>query len=331
MKHLIQAQNLRVWFTARKGISLFQRHQPELYIKAVDGLSFDIFKGETLAIVGESGSGKTTVARALIGLLREARGKIFFKDRNILSEDRTGRIDLRTKMQIIFQNPFDAMNPREEIFKIVSEPLSIHKKNIGTSQQRQIVYQALSDVGLTPPEDFEHRFPHELSGGQRQRVLIAGALVLEPTFIIADEPVSMLDASLKVEILNLLNDLKKKRDLTYLIVTHDLALTRYIADRIAIMYLGKILEIGPALSVLDQPLHPYSHALINVVPTLESAWDKKTVLSGEIPHPSNIPKGCRFHTRCPLATNHCRVEEPANIEVEPNRYVHCHYVKSTVT
>jgi oligopeptide/dipeptide ABC transporter ATP-binding protein len=137
----------------------------------------------------------------------------------------------------------------------------------------------------------------------------------------------MLDASLKVEILNLLNDLKKKRDLTYLIVTHDLALTRYIADRIAIMYLGKILEIGPALSVLDRPLHPYSQALINVVPTLESAWDKKTVLAGEIPHPSNIPKGCRFHTRCPLATNHCRMEEPANIEVEPNRYVHCHYAK----
>jgi len=329
MKHLIRVQDLNVWFRARKGFSLFRWYQPKLFIKAVDGLSFDLLKGETLAIVGESGSGKTTVARALMGLLREADGKIYFEHRNILSEDRTGRIDLRTKMQIIFQDPFDAMNPREEIFKIVSEPLSIHKKNISTSKQRKIVYQAFRDVGLTPPEDFEHRFPHELSGGQRQRVLIAGALVLRPVFIIADEPVSMLDASLKVEILNLLDDLSKKRNLTYLIVTHDLTLTRYIADRIAIMYLGKILEMGPALSVLDRPLHPYSQALINVVPTLESAWDKKAVLSGEIPHPSNIPKGCRFHPRCPRSTDRCRNQVPETREVEPNRYVYCHYVKPT--
>jgi oligopeptide/dipeptide ABC transporter ATP-binding protein len=232
-------------------------------------------------------------------------------------------------MQIIFQDPFDAMNPREEIFKIVTEPLSIHKKNFSANERREIVYQALSDVGLTPPEDFEYRFPHELSGGQRQRVLIAGAIVLEPVFLIADEPVSMLDASLKVEILNLLDDLRKKRSLTYLIVTHDLALTRYIADRIAIMYLGKILEMGPALSVLDQPLHPYSQALIKVVPTLESAWDKKTVLSGEIPHPSSIPTGCRFHPRCPQSTDRCRIQEPETKVVEPSRLVHCHYVKPT--
>jgi peptide/nickel transport system ATP-binding protein len=328
-KHLIQVRDLNVWFTARKGFSFLRHYQPKLFIKAVDGLSFDILEGETLAIVGESGSGKTTVARALMGLLREARGEIYFKDRNILSEDRTGRIDLRTKMQIIFQDPFDAMNPREQIFKIVSEPLSIHKKNISANKRREIVYQALSDVGLTPPEDFEYRFPHELSGGQRQRVLIAGAIVLEPIFLIADEPVSMLDASLKIEILNLLDDLRKKHNLTYLIVTHDLALTRYIADRIVIMYLGKILEMGPTVSVLDRPLHPYSQALINVVPTLESAWDKKTVLSGEIPHPSNIPKGCRFHPRCPQSTDRCRIQEPETKVVEPGRLVHCHYVKST--
>jgi oligopeptide/dipeptide ABC transporter ATP-binding protein len=230
-------------------------------------------------------------------------------------------------MQIIFQDPFDAMNPRETIFKIVSEPLTIHRKHLAVRQRQEIVYQALSDVGLTPPEDFENRFPHELSGGQRQRVLIAGALVLEPVFIIADEPVSMLDASLKVEILNLLDALSNKRDLTYLIVTHDLALTRYIADRIAIMYLGKIMEMGPVLSVLDQPLHPYSQALIDVVPTLESAWDKKKVLSGEIPHPSNIPGGCRFHPRCPQATDRCRVQEPETSAAGPDRLVHCHYAR----
>ena len=329
-KHLIHVHDLNVWFAARKGFTLFRRHHPQIFIKAVDGLSFDIFDGETLAIVGESGSGKTTVARALMGLLRETRGEIRFEDRNMLTENRTGRIDLRTKMQIIFQNPFDAMNPRETIFKIISEPLSIHRKNLAAHERHEIVSQALRDVGLTPPEDFENRFPHELSGGQRQRVLIAGALVLEPVFIIADEPVSMLDASLKVEILNLLADLSKKRNLTYLIVTHDLALTRYIADKIAIMYLGKILEMGPALSVLDQPLHPYSQALINVVPTLESAWNKKTILTGEIPHPSSIPKGCRFHPRCPQSTGLCRVQEPETKEVEPNRFVHCHYVPSTV-
>ena len=327
-KLLIQVQDLNVWFTARRGFTLFRRHHPQLFIKAVDGLSFDIFEGETTAIVGESGSGKTTVARAIMGLLREARGGIHFQDLNILTENRTGRIDLRTRMQIIFQNPFDAMNPRETIFKIVSEPLSIHRKNLNAHVRHEIVSQALRDVGLTPPEDFEDRFPHELSGGQRQRVLIAGALVLEPVFIIADEPVSMLDASLKVEILNLLDDLSKKRNLTYLIVTHDLALTRHIADRIAIMYLGKILEMGPASSVLDRPLHPYSQALIAVVPTLESAWDKKTVLSGEIPHPSSIPSGCRFHPRCPRSTDLCRVQEPETKEVEPNRFVHCHYVRS---
>lgn len=329
-KHLIQVHDLNVWFPARRGFPLFRRHRPPIFIKAVDGLSFDIFEGETVAIVGESGSGKTTVARALMGLLREAQGEIHFENRNILSENRTGRIDLRTKMQIIFQNPFDAMNPRETIFKIVSEPLSIHRKHLAANQRHEIVSQALRDVGLTPPEDFENRFPHELSGGQRQRVLIAGALVLEPVFIIADEPVSMLDASLKVEILNLLDNLGKKRNLTYLIVTHDLALTRYIADRIAIMYLGKIVEMGPALSVLDQPLHPYSQALISVVPTLESAWNKKNLLSGEIPHPSSIPSGCRFHPRCPQSTDFCRVQEPETREVKPNRFVHCHYVRPAV-
>jgi peptide/nickel transport system ATP-binding protein len=329
-KYLFQVHDLNVWFSARKGFTLFRLHHSQKFIKAVDGLSFDIYEGETLAIVGESGSGKTTVARALMGLLREARGEIRFEDRNILAESRTGRIDFRTKMQIIFQNPFDAMNPRETIFKIVSEPLSIHRKNLTTHERHEIVSRSLRDVGLTPPEDFKNRFPHELSGGQRQRVLIAGALVLEPVFIIADEPVSMLDASLKVEILNLLTDLSKKRSLTYLIVSHDLALTRYIADRIAIMYLGKILEMGPALSVLDQPLHPYSQALIKVVPTLESAWKKKTILTGEIPHPSDIPKGCRFHPRCPQSTGLCRVQEPETKEIEPNRFVHCHYVPFTV-
>jgi len=329
-KSLFHVSDLNVWFAARQGFALFRRNRSKKFIKAVDGLSFELFEGETLAIVGESGSGKTTVARAFMALMREVRGEICFEDRNIVAENRAGRIDLRTKVQMIFQDPFDAMNPRETIFKIVSEPLSIHRKNLSVHDRHEIVFQALRDVGLTPPEDFEKRFPHELSGGQRQRVLIAGTLVLEPVLIIADEPVSMLDASLKVEILNLLANLRKKRSLTYLMVTHDLALTRYIADRIAIMYLGKILEIGPALSVLDQPFHPYSQALIKVVPTLENAGKKKTVLAGEIPHPSDIPSGCRFHPRCPQSTDLCRIQEPETKEIVPNRFVHCHYVQPRV-
>jgi oligopeptide/dipeptide ABC transporter ATP-binding protein len=320
---LVDVQNMYVWFQARTGI-LGKRKTTS--IRAVDKVSFKLHRGETLALVGESGSGKTTVGRAIMGLLREAGGEIWFKDRNILTASRANRLHLRTKMQMIFQDPFDAMNPRETIFKIVTEPLSIHRKRLSAESKRNLVNRALTDVGLIPPEDFLARFPHELSGGQRQRVLIAAALVLDPNLVIADEPVSMLDASLKVEILDLLVDLQKKRHFTQLMITHDLALTRYVADRIAIMYLGKIMELGPTRPVLADPYHPYTRALIKVVPTLDKAWEReeKVVLSGEIPHPSNVPPGCRFHPRCPKVTDICRTLVPEPRTIGP-RMVLCHH------
>jgi len=321
---LVNIRNMSVWFQARTGIV---RRGKNNAVRAVDGIDFEMFSGETLALVGESGSGKTTVGRAVMGLLREAAGEIWYKDLNVLAADRENRLRLRTKMQMIFQDPFDAMNPRETIFKIVSEPLAIHCRNLTPAAQRKRVCRALADVGMTPPEDFLGRFPHELSGGQRQRVLIAGALVLEPDLVIADEPVSMLDASLKVEILNLLMKLQKKRNFTQLMITHDLALTRYVADRIAIMYLGKLLEIGPTRDVLARPYHPYTQSLIKVVPTVDKAWEEKAVLSGEIPHPSNVPPGCRFHPRCPQVMEICRKKIPEPMIVD-QRMVQCHLVKN---
>ncbi|MCG2777877.1 MAG: ABC transporter ATP-binding protein [Desulfobacterales bacterium] len=320
---LVDVQNMHVWFQARTGI--LSKRKPTS-IRAVDGVSFKLHRGETLALVGESGSGKTTVGRAIMGLLREAAGEVWFKDRNVLTANRVNRLHLRTKMQMIYQDPFDAMNPRETIFKIVTEPLSIHRKGLSAESKQNLVHRALTDVGLIPPEDFLARFPHELSGGQRQRVLIATALVLDPDLVIADEPVSMLDASLKVEILDLLVDLHKKRRFTQLMITHDLALTRYVADRIAIMYLGKIMELGPTRPVLADPYHPYTRALIKVVPTLDKAWafEGKAVLSGEIPHPSNVPPGCRFHPRCPKVTDICRTLVPEPRTIGP-RMVLCHH------
>ena len=318
---VVNVRDMSIWFQGRSG--MFQRKFARP-VRAVDGVSFSLRKGETLALVGESGSGKTTVGRAVMGLLRETTGEIRFENTDVVTAERKERRYLRAKMQMIFQDPFDAMNPRETIEKIVSEPLSIHQKEMSAAARRKRVGRALQDVGLTPPEDFYTRFPHELSGGQRQRVLIAGALVLDPLVIISDEPVSMLDASLKVEILNLLMALQEKHDFAQLMITHDLALTRYVANRIAIMYLGKIMESGPTREVLSRPKHPYTRALSRVVPTLDRAREEKVALSGEIPHPSNIPQGCRFHPRCPDATDICRSAVPEDRRIE-GREVHCHH------
>ena len=321
---IVSVRNLEVFFSVQSRLSRLWSGAPPAVIRAVDGIDFDLHMGETLALVGESGSGKTTVARAMMALLRETKGEIRFEGRNTVGVRRPEKLKLRTRMQMIFQDPFDAMNPRETIFKIVSEPFDIHRPGMTKPERLAATTKALADVGLKPAEDFLFRHPHELSGGQRQRVLIAGALVLEPKVIIADEPVSMLDASLKVEILNLLAQLKQKHGLTYLMITHDLALTRYMADRVAIMYLGDIVELGPIASVLGDPLHPYTRALIEVVPTLDSVGHEKKVLSGEIPHPSKIPSGCRFHPRCPMAVADCATAVPAHRDMGHGRLVACH-------
>lgn len=323
---IVSVRNLNVWFATKSRLGRLWRRGSSNVIKAVDGINFDLFQGETLALVGESGSGKTTVARAMMALLRETEGEIRFEGRNLVGAGRSEKLKLRAKMQMIFQDPSDSMNPRETVFKIISEPLAIHRPRMPKSERMRRTASALSNVGLLPPEDFLFRFPHELSGGQRQRVLIASALMLNPTVIIADEPVSMLDASLKVEILNLMAQLKKDHRLTYLLITHDLALTRYVADRVNIMYLGEIMESGPIKQVLDGPRHPYTQALINVVPTLDEAGKSKQVLKGEIPHASNIPSGCRFHPRCPFVMNICARKIPEMKAVGDRHRAACHLV-----
>jgi peptide/nickel transport system ATP-binding protein len=323
---IVSVRNLNVWFSTKSRLGHMWRRGSSNVIKAVDGINFDLFQGETLALVGESGSGKTTVARAMMALLREAKGDIRFEGRNLVGAGRTEKLKLRAKMQMIFQDPFDSMNPRETVFKIISEPLDIHRPRMPKSERLTHTAGALSSVGLLPPEDFLFRFPHELSGGQRQRVLIARALMLNPTVIIADEPVSMLDASLKVEILNLMAQIKKDHRLTYLLITHDLALTRYVADRVNIMYLGEIMESGPIRQVLDGPRHPYTQALIKVVPTLDAVGKSKKVLKGEIPHASNIPSGCRFHPRCPFAMNICVRKIPEMKAVGDRHRAACHLI-----
>lgn len=323
---IVSVRNLNVWFSTRSRLGRWRGRGASNVIKAVDGIDFDLFQGETLALVGESGSGKTTVARAMMALLREAEGEIRFEGRNLVGAGRVEKLRLRAKMQMIFQDPADSMNPRETVFKIISEPLAIHRPRMPKSERLSRTANALSNVGLLPPEDFLFRFPHELSGGQRQRVLIASTLMLNPTVIIADEPVSMLDASLKVEILNLMAQLKQDHGLTYLLITHDLALTRYVADRVNIMYLGEIMESGPIKQVLDSPRHPYTQALINVVPTLDEVGKRKQVLKGEIPHASNIPSGCRFHPRCPFVMDICARKIPEMKAVGDRHRAACHLI-----
>lgn len=323
---IVSVRNLNVWFSTKSRLVGRWRRGVSNVIKAVDGINFDLFQGETLALVGESGSGKTTVARAMMALLRETEGVIRFEGRNLVGAGRAEKLKLRAGMQMIFQDPFDSMNPRETVFKIISEPLAIHRPRMPKRECLDRTANVLNNVGLRPPEDFLFRFPHELSGGQRQRVLIASALMLNPTVIIADEPVSMLDASLKVEILNLMAQLKQDHHLTYLLITHDLALTRYVADRVIIMYLGEIMENGPIQQVLEAPRHPYTQALIKVVPTLDAVGRRKQVLTGEIPHASNIPSGCRFHPRCPLVMDICSRKIPEMKTVDDRHRAACHLI-----
>jgi oligopeptide/dipeptide ABC transporter ATP-binding protein len=326
VKPIISIRNLNVWFSTASRLSRLWGGGSPNVIKAVDGINLDLYPGESLALVGESGSGKTTLARAMMALLRETRGEIRFEGRNVVGAKRAQRLKLRSNMQMIFQDPFDSMNPRETIFKIVSEPLAIHRPQMPKGEILAAAVRTLSDVGLKPPEDFLFRHPHELSGGQCQRVLIASALVLDPRVIIADEPVSMLDPSSKVEILNLLVQLKENHPLSYLLITHDMALARYVADRVAVMYLGAIIELGPIQQVLGDPRHPYTRALINVVPSLDAIGENKEVLKGEIPHPSNIPTGCRFHPRCPLAADDCVDRVPEMKALSDQRFAACHRV-----
>jgi len=322
---LIRVENLYKYFPARTGVidSILGRKE---WVHAVDGISFEIKRGDVLCLVGESGCGKTTTARALIRLDDPTGGRIFFEGEDIANITGDALKALRLKMQMIFQDPYTSTNPRMTIYDSVAEPLVVHKLASG-EKLREKVAEALESVELTPPEMYMYRYPHELSGGQRQRIGIARALILEPEFIVADEPVSMVDVSLRAGILNLLLDLKNKYNLTYVFITHNLAQAKYIGSRIAVMYLGKIVELGGTEETFEEPLHPYTKALVSNVPIPDpDLVREKMRLKGEIPTPINPPTGCRLHPRCPYALDVCGVEEPALTEVKKGHFVACHLV-----
>jgi len=322
---LVKAENLKKWFPVSGGFlsSLVSRKQ--LYVRAVDGVSFDIKKGEIFGLAGESGSGKTTTGRMLLRLIEPTSGKILLDKEDITRIPEGKMKPIRKRMQIVFQDPYESLNPRMTIFDILAEPLQIQ----GISNEKELktrVSKALEDVQLVPPEEYTYRFPHELSGGQRQRVATARALVLSPEFIVADEPVSMLDVSIRAEVLNLMVDLMNKYQVAFLYITHDLALARHICDRVAVMYLGKIMEMGDVDNVILEPLHPYTQALIAAVPLPDPTSRRiEVVIKGEIPSPINPPSGCRFHTRCPKYIGDiCRTKEPPLVDLGKGQMVACH-------
>lgn len=325
-KTLVRGRNLQKWFLARAGLlsNLFGKKQ---WIRAVDDVSFDIERGDVLCLAGESGCGKTTTLRLVLRLIEPTGGKVYFKDEDIFSMGKGELKKLRTKMQVIFQDPYESLNPRATVFDIVAEPLGVNHLATGEEIEDKVI-STLESVEMRPPDAFLDRYPHELSGGQRQRVGIARALILEPEFIAADEPVSMIDVSLRVDILNLMLDLKERYGLTYLFITHDLAQARYVGDRIAIMYLGKIVELGPVEGTLHEPLHPYTKVLVSNVPIPDpEAVRERIHIKGEVPTLIHPPSGCRFHPRCPWAKEICNKKEPKLNEVEKNHSVACHLVE----
>jgi oligopeptide/dipeptide ABC transporter ATP-binding protein len=320
---LIEVQDLKMHFPLTQGI-IFQKVVG--HVRAVDGISFSIERGKTLGLVGESGSGKTTIGRTIIRLYKPTEGKILFNNQNLALLSGESLREMRQNIQMIFQDPYASLNPRFTIGSLISEPMYIYK--LGSPQEiRERTEELLRVVGLRP--EYIDRYPHEFSGGQRQRIVVARALSINPQFIIADEPVSALDVSVRAQVLNLLQRLQRQFNLTYLFVSHDLSVVRHVADRIAVMYLGKIVELADRDELYTAPKHPYTKALLSAVPIPDPKVERKRqriILSGDLPSPINIPKGCRFHTRCPMAQSICREVEPA-FEAKEGRehYAACHF------
>lgn len=328
---VLKVENLKKYFPIKRTFMDTIKGAPQRYVKAVDGISFEIEKQQVFALVGESGCGKSTTGKLIVKLLEPTDGKIYLEGKDVTDiRSKEEVLAYRRKVQIIFQDPFSSMNPRFRIFDILEEPLLIHGIGETRAEREELIYKALEMVKITPPEDYVGRFPHMLSGGQRQRVAIARALILNPTFIVADEPVSMLDVSIRAEVLELMKELKEKMGVTYLYITHDMSTARYFADWMAVMYLGRIVEMGPAKRVIDNPLHPYTRALLAAVP--EPKPERRNVIKelpikGEVPSAANIPPGCRFHPRCIYAQKGlCDVEHPKLIEYEHNHFAECHLV-----
>ena len=323
-KDLIQIKNLVTYFPVRSG--LLQR--TVAWVQAVDDVSFTIRAGETLGLVGESGCGKTTVGRSILRLIEPTSGSVLFDGKDVLAMRRKELKDLRRDMQIIFQDPYASLDPRVPIGESVMEGLNIHK--IGSRRERRdLMIETLHKVGL---EDYHaRRYPHEFSGGQRQRIGIARALALRPRFIICDEPVSALDVSIQSQVLNILKDLQADFNLTYLFIAHNLSVVEHISERVAVMYLGKIVEVTTRDTLFKMPLHPYTQALMSAIPIADPTLKRqRTILKGDVPSPLHPPSGCRFHPRCPVAKENCSVDEPVLREIRPGHQVACHYAEDSL-
>jgi oligopeptide transport system ATP-binding protein len=320
---LLRVEELKMHFPIKRGV--FQRTVG--YVHAVDGISFDIRNGETLGLVGESGCGKSTTGRTILQLYKPTAGDVYFGDVNLTKIKGEELRMLRRKMQMIFQDPYASLNPRMTVEEIVGEPLIVHNLAKGR-EVRDRVKELLGLVGLNPA--YVDRYPHEFSGGQRQRIGVARALSLQPDLIICDEPISALDVSIQAQVVNLLEDLQEQFGLTYLFIAHDLSMVRHISNRVAVMYLGVIMELAERVEVYQHPLHPYTQALLSAVPIPDPVVEEtrqRVILTGDVPSPINPPSGCRFRTRCPIATELCAEEKPEFREAMPDHFVACHYAE----
>ena len=315
---LLETKDLRKYFTGKKG--LLNMNPP--VVKAVDDINLTIRKGETLGLVGESGCGKSTLGRTILDLIPKTSGQVLYKGEDIAAYDKKKMWEMRQKMQIIFQDPYSSLNPRMTVYDLVSAPLEVY--NIGTPEERkERVIEMLNDVGLD--KQYLNRFPHEFSGGQRQRIGIARALILHPEFVVCDEAVSALDVSVRAQVLNLMKEMQQKRNLTYLFISHDLSVVRHVSDRVAVMYLGSVVEIAGKHELYGSPVHPYTKALLSAIPIPDANRKRnRIILEGDVPSAYNPPSGCKFHTRCPYATEKCRTEVPQLRSVGEDHMVACH-------
>lgn len=314
---VLEVEGLQTHFPVRRTLAEWILRKPRQIIRAVDGVSLQVARGEILAVVGETGCGKTTTIQTIMRATPATAGGVHINGHDVTKLAPRSMRPIRATSQLIYQDPYESLDPRFRVRHAVEEPLRIHGIGSSAAERRRMVTEVIERVGLAPAELYADRFPHELSGGQRQRVAIAAALILNPTLLLADEPVSMLDVSVRAGVLNLLQDLRRESGMAIVLVTHDLATAGHFADRIAVMYLGRIVEEGPAKAVLDDPRHPYTKALLSVAPKRDPrARSRPQVLSGETPNPMNVPAGCRFHPRCPVAEARCQSTDPA---LEPPR------------